>query len=240
MARIYGKPSDYLIWMDWGNFIASIFYSLILLLIWWIVFIKNFYTLFNPYGFIVLLISFGPMFIYTYRRMNVHRRDSDKFFRGRMAEIDIWYELKKLPKSYAVFHGIKFEYGDVDFVVIGPTGIFTIEVKSIWGLITRDKLHSVKIFGKDIIKQVRGEAQSIYNLINKKMNLQIDWVNPILVFSSPWVSLKFWLNKVEGVQVVQKKLLNKAILDRPEKLSFEQVEALEAEFLKKIDNKKTA
>ena len=50
-------------------------------------------------------------------------------------------ELATLPSSYRVFHGLKIgsTKGDIDHLVIGPTGIWVIDSKAWSGALTEGK-----------------------------------------------------------------------------------------------------
>jgi len=59
--------------------------------------------------------------------------------RGLKGEQWVFEELSKLPSNYSVFRNIKVkEYLDVDLVVVGPTGVFAVEVKNVGGYITHE------------------------------------------------------------------------------------------------------
>lgn len=120
------------------------------------------------------------------------------------------------------------ELSNIDLVVVGPTGIFTIEVKSHKGKVIHENGKiSVNGFtsGKDFLKQAKSESKSLHEFL-KKNGFGI-WVKPILVFSGK-ATMHFGLNPVDGVFVVQKDFLLKVILEtQKEELSEDTLLVIE-------------
>ncbi len=129
--------------------------------------------------------------------------------KGSEGEEKVLDELKKLPKEF--LHVADFyapgQYGNVDFVVIGPTGIFAIEAKNT----------SKKSFDYNFEKYLR-ESKREAVIIGKfvKDNLQEDiWVIPILVYTNRKIKVHYGEHPQDGVFVVGISWLNKIIQDRP-------------------------
>jgi len=79
----------------------------------------------------VLAIMYSPIIWFIYRERTKAEKEYYKFYRGGKAEGAIYYELAKLSNYFFVFQDIKIgDQGNIDFVVLGPTGLFSIEVKS--------------------------------------------------------------------------------------------------------------
>jgi len=105
----------------------------------------------------------------------------------REAEKEVQDFLKKnLTEEYRVFDNIYTGYGDIDAIVVGPTGIYMIEIKSNSGVITANTKGYLSIIdgdtpNKNYRDQVRKELGQVklYIDINTGLN---SWVNPVLVF----------------------------------------------------------
>jgi hypothetical protein len=70
--------------------------------------------------------------------------------RARQAELEVQKILANLDeRQYAVFNGLYRGYGDIDHVVIGPTGAFVVETKSSRGDVSLDNLGRLVIDGVD-------------------------------------------------------------------------------------------
>jgi len=82
--------------------------------------------------------------------------------RGLLGERIVRQALEQLPDTYSVFRGIRPEHSfDVDFTVVGPNGVFTIEAKSQTGRIYFDR----KGRGLRMLNQARREALAMYKYL---------------------------------------------------------------------------
>lgn len=125
---------------------------------------------------------------------------------GIFGEAAIEKELLKLSNEFHIFKSLYFGYGDVDFTVVGPTGVFTIEVKAHKGRVTFDGQQLVRNnqpFQKNFLNQVWGEKKNLENYLSSS-GIKINSV-PILVFSEAWVKVGF--GTCRGVNVIGKYLL---------------------------------
>jgi len=132
MAKFYGNPSRYLKNIEKLNLFAIISYLVILIFIWYVVFVKNLQYLFSLGGIIAIVIMFVPVAWFAYYRYKKHERELSCFRRGRKGEGKILYKLKELSDEYSVFQDVKINSnaGNIDFVVVGPGGVYALEVKS--------------------------------------------------------------------------------------------------------------
>jgi len=140
-------------------------------------------------------VSFLPVYILagiiTLRSINKFIRKTktiyDEKVKEREAEKEVQEFLRKnLTEEYHVFENIYTGYGDIDAVVVGPTGIYMIEIKSNSGTIATNSKGYLSIIDGDIPNknyrdQVKKELSQVklYIDINTGLNC---WVNPVLVF----------------------------------------------------------
>jgi hypothetical protein len=159
----------------------------------------------------------------------------DPFLKGLEGEADISSELKKLPPEYTFFSDIETDQkmGNIDKVLIGPSGVWVIEAKNMFGKFTSDGnrlLQNGHVMEKDILNQVWAENYAVRDLIKSKTGIDIT-PQPVIVFSSPHASLHFGFNKVKGVYVIGKKWINDLITQHlTTKLDSVNVEKLKAVF----------
>jgi len=154
MARFLKKRGKYLIYR------ATSFW----LLLFAIALMSFILSLVRPPLWITLLIcvSFVACAKFSYKKVN-------NFLDGDDGEYDVEKVLKNLPDEFQVIPDVKKTRGDnIDFVVVGPTGVFAIEVKHF--------RHYLRVWKRDPIKQVRGNAAYLGDLLNV-------WVNSVLVFN---------------------------------------------------------
>ena len=110
----------------------------------------------------------------------------------RDAEVQVQEFLKKsLTEDYQVFSNIFTGYGDVDAVVVGPTGVYAIEVKSNSGTVAENsKSRLIVIDGEKPHKDYRRQAIANSNIIKKILDNATGlktFVWPVLVF--PFASI---------------------------------------------------
>ncbi len=217
MAKFYGRDSKYLIKEDheyilWAVLIILAPLAIIFLLV-------KFSSPAVVVGAAVVLLIFvikwlQPLIYYF-------QNQAHKFSKGISGEKDIKKELADLPDSYSVFHGVVLDKdkGDIDFVLIGPKGLFCLEVKSIGGDIGYNAnnltLNNKIMVGKNYLNQTFGEARAVAQYLRRHLGLDV-YVKPILLFSHPHASAPFGDEPVDNVYVAQKDFLFSLIHSFPD------------------------
>ena len=104
------------------------------------------------------LLIILPAYIILKRLLNQHVRLAEDDEKGASGEKDIARYLEQLPNNYIVVNDLYFadSYGNIDHLVIGPTGVFAIDVKNWRGTVPTDGkgelLHNGKPTDKPNIK----------------------------------------------------------------------------------------
>jgi hypothetical protein len=208
MAKFYGKTGGYLIRNDLKYFSFAVGLVLLVLILIWLIaksappVIVGVAALF----FIFFIVVPANPFILFFRRK------SNRFYRGWGGERAIKKELENLPKNFTVFQGLKIgkHKGDIDFVVLGPTGIFLLEVKSHKGEIGFNgldlTLNGKSFNGKSPLRQVHGETWALkkYLALHTKKDF---FIHSVLVFSNPRAEVHFGYNPIANIYVVDKNSL---------------------------------
>jgi hypothetical protein len=118
----------------------------------------------------------------------VERRD-----RGASGEEHVGGLLDELADSgWEVIHDASLGRGNVDHILIGPGGVFTVETKSTPGPVRVARLHGA----------VLGQAQAQRRAIERVTGVSVE---PLLVFSRAWVDRP--LARRRGVRVVPARML---------------------------------
>ena len=114
--------------------------------------------------------------------------DPERLRRGILGEEAVANALAGLPSSYLVLHGLPTGQGDVDHVVIGPTGVFALETKA-WGgnfYRSRGQLYCNGKPAEHVLRQARGAAGQVRQLL---LAAGIDeWVEAVVVAARASVS----------------------------------------------------
>ena len=128
----------------------------------------------------ISLKSINKLYRKTKESYNIAKkeRDAEKIVQD--------YLRKNLTEDYKLFENISTGFGDIDAVVVGPTGIYMIEVKSNSGVITSNKEKRLLILegnpaNKNYREQVKKEMSQLKKYLDNNTGLNC-WINPVLVF----------------------------------------------------------
>ncbi|MFZ1220795.1 MAG: nuclease-related domain-containing protein [Chthoniobacterales bacterium] len=70
------------------------------------------------------------------RRLDKYESERMSWRMGAIGECEVAAELERLPDNFTVFNNVNTKRGNLDHVVVGPTGLFALETKNWKGLIT--------------------------------------------------------------------------------------------------------
>lgn len=222
MARIVGNSESFVAKKAqkyfFGTFVfiiisVSLFFALTLINI---IFRQNHLI---TYPVLIATLILFPIFYVVLKK---YRNKSNNYAKGMRGELTILDVLTQLSNEFIVFPDVTIpqNIGNIDFVVIGPSGLFAIEVKNRDGEIDF-KGHRLtkngKPFEKDDLKQIMDEAISLHDyLLNKGIDV---FVQPVLVFANRYAKVKFGQEKVANVTVIGLGWLNKVITEAQTDLS---------------------
>jgi hypothetical protein len=135
----------------------------------------------------------------------VERRD-----RGASAEEQVGGLLERLAGwEWRVIHDASLGRGNIDHILIGPPGVFTVETKSHPGPVRVGRLHGATL------RQAQAQRRAIERITGLR-------VEPLLVFSSAWVDRP--LARRRGVRVVPARMLLGYLIKHRPLLSPQQIE----------------
>ena len=147
--------------------------------------------------------------------------DPERLRRGISGEEAVADALAGLPSSYWVLHGVSTGHGDVDHVVIGPTGVFALETKAWDGKFyrSRGQLYCNGKPAEHVLRQARGAAGQVRQLL---LEAGIDeWVEAVVVAARASVSRS--PVRFRKSYVISIKDLVGFVTDRPHSLSSSTV-----------------
>jgi hypothetical protein len=149
------------------------------------------------------------------------------FLRGGHAELDVLLLLQHLPKEYAVGSDLVLgKRGNIDVFVVGPAGIWAIEVKS-----HRTWIKKVSPFVKRCIGQAHAEAFALRDFLKEKVGKEFK-VQPVVVFSH--AAVRLGPRPIEGVFVVGQAWIKDLILQAPVSLNGDDMELVKNEIRKHL------
>jgi Nuclease-related domain len=139
----------------------------------------------------------------------VERRD-----RGATGEEQVGGLLDALCEDrWLVIHDASLGRGNVDHILIGPPGIFTIETKSHPGPVRVSRVHG----------ETLSQAHAQRRAIERVSGLEVE---PLVVYSRAWVDRP--LARRKGVRVIPARMLVGYLRKRDRCLSREQIDAAHA------------
>lgn len=164
-------------------------------------------------GFLLLLLAAAVAVAVV-----TSRRRVGSFIKGARGEEDVARELSFLPASYSVFHGLSRSArtimgrgGDVDHMVIGPTGVFVIETKNWDGAITVDDagiLYDGKRPDRPPLQQVKAAAAALHDVLREASEARVA-CQPVVCFAADTVAGDS--READGVRVCNVRVLNRLI-----------------------------
>ncbi len=130
----------------------------------------------------------------------VERRD-----RGATGEEQVGGLLEEMAdRGWRMIHDASLGRGNVDHILIGPPGIFTIETKSHPGPVRVARVHG------ETLRQAQAQRKAIERVTGVE-------VEPLIVFSRAWVDRPMARRK--GVRVVPARMLVRYLAKLPARLS---------------------
>jgi hypothetical protein len=114
---------------------------------------------------------------------------------------------------WLVVHDASVGRGNVDHIVIGPPGVFTVETKSHPGPVRVGRVHGATL------EQARAQQRAIERLSGRE-------VEPLIVYSRAWVDRP--LARRKGVRLLPSRMLLSYLAKCPAKLSPSDIEAVYA------------
>ncbi|MGC3990607.1 MAG: nuclease-related domain-containing protein [Chthoniobacteraceae bacterium] len=111
--------------------------------------------------------------------------------KGAVGEAIISGILETLPENYFVVHDFSNRLGNIDHVVIGPTGIFVIDTKN-WKGVIESESGELKYNGNSPTKPLIGKMTGAIMTFREKLNVLVDrecYVNGIIVFTAAYLRI---------------------------------------------------
>jgi hypothetical protein len=139
---------------------------------------------------------------------------ADRWARGAQGERQVGAILEDLGPDWHALHDISLGRGNIDHVLVGPGGTFTVETKSHRGRIAVERIDDA------MLRQAYAERK----LLEKVSGLEVE---PLLVFSRAWLVGSLPVHR-RGVTVLPARMLTGYLMRRRPKLrSDEAIEIAE-------------
>jgi hypothetical protein len=134
----------------------------------------------------------------------------DRHDRGATGEEEVGELLEELAaRGWHVVHDASLGRGNVDHILVGPGGVFTVETKSHPGPVRVAKVHGA------VLEQAQAQRRAVEQVVGEH-------VEPLLVYSRAWVDRP--LGRRRGVRVVPARMVRGYMERQPTRLSPEGVQ----------------
>ena len=167
------------------------------------------------------------------KKTDAIERDRISYRKGAVGEALVGYLLEGLPHDYVVFNDLTTPFGNVDHVVIGPTGVFAIDTKNWRGIVDADGSGELLLNGKPTSKDEVKRLVATCAESRKKIKTLCGhepYIRGVLVFTSAHVEAKF--GTVKNADCVRDEKLLDYVTDKQSArpLSKEQIDAISRAF----------
>lgn len=169
----------------------------------------------------VIIVGIPVLLFAIWQIRDIRKDYTDVKKRIRDAEEGAWAEeminalLTKLPDSYAVFHDLPYPGGDIDHIVIGPTGLFVLDTKSHSGKVVITE-NSISLnnhpFEKDIVSQIHEGAKWLEETLLVEGGIEAKPMR-MIVFTRAYVECKV-KPPIKGIFLMNRSFMNRHILSR--------------------------
>jgi hypothetical protein len=180
---------------------------------------------------LVLLISLSK---WADVKVSQLEREQKNYESGAKGENAVSKELARFPNDFHVLNDVSTDFGNLDHVVIGPTGVYVIDAKNHRGVITADGRDGLLQNGKPNEKLNTKKFVSRIMTIKEKVDTLAGskdvYFKALFVFTSAWIDAAW--GKTGNIDCMSEEQLYKYIVEKDfgTRLKPEQVNAIARAF----------
>jgi len=238
MAKVLGETARYVTkqsikkyqWQFLTIFLAAYCFALVL----------GFYLGFDfnkhPYLQIAIFIFFLGIVVIARSLINRVIDNLEKkridFRKGATGEALVGYILAGFPDAYRIIPGVETSFGDIDHVVVGPTGVYAVDTKNWRGIVTADDQGELLLNGRPTKKPAIGNLTRSIMTTKKKIKVRsaLDpYVRGVLAFLSARVEAKW--GTTGSVHCITDEQLYDYIVEKKKRLTKKEIASISQAFL---------
>jgi hypothetical protein len=140
MAKVLGQPGRYVTAQFTKKLQAKIF-AIYLSLSPMMFFCGYLVTIKPVYSLPLLILFIGALFLgnkYLKRHLGQLETERINFRKGAVGEAIVGYVLESFPDDFRIIHDLTTPHGNIDHIVIGPTGVYVIDAKNWRGVVSAE------------------------------------------------------------------------------------------------------
>ncbi|HEY1764492.1 MAG TPA: nuclease-related domain-containing protein [Opitutaceae bacterium] len=143
----------------------------------------------------VLLVAAIGTGIYSMKKMDVFELDRRSMRKGADGETRVGNILGDFPESFRIINGLVTPFGDLDHIVIGPTGVFVVDSKNWRGVVSSDETGELLVNGKPTtkatIRPIVSRTMDAKEKIQAHCDFELPYFQVVLAFTSAWVEARW-------------------------------------------------
>jgi len=237
MARVLGETGRYVTNQSIKAYQKQ--FLVIFFIFWGLAFFDGYLLGGRKLSFAVILSALFVVAVllsvkWTNKKIKELEAERINFRKGAVGEALIGYILEGFPDDYRVIHDLTTPFGNIDHVVVGPSGAYIIDTKNWKGVVSADGNGELLLNGKPTQKpEVKNLSRTIMNIKDKiKVLSELDpYVQGLLAFPSAWVDAKWgttgYVHCIRDEQLYDRIVENK----KSKKLTKKEIDALSQAFL---------
>jgi hypothetical protein len=238
MAKVLGQPGRY-VTEQFTKKLQAMIITVMLSLSLMMFFCGYLISIKTPYSPLLLILFAGALFIgignkVLKRHLEQLETERINFRKGAVGEAIVGYVLENFPDDFRIIHDLATPHGNIDHVVIGPTGVYVIDAKNWRGIVSSDGNGGLLLNGKPTDKpEAKNLARMIMNMKEKVKTLcDLDpYVQGVIAFPSAYVDAK-WGTTGAVRCMIDEKLYDYIVENkRPKKMTEKEVDAISHAFL---------
>lgn len=191
----------------------------------------------QPYS-LILILAFACTLPIVIKKLNLAIKTLERerlcFRKGATGEAIVGYILDNFPDDFRVIHDLSTPYGNVDHIVIGPTGAYIIDTKNWRGVVAADGSGELLLNGKPTqkteIKNLTRRIMGIKEKINVLSSLD-PYVQGLFAFPSAYIEARWgttgYVHCIKDEQLYDYIVENK----KSKKLSQKEIDSISQAFL---------
>ncbi len=182
--------------------------------------------------FLISMLGIPTIVLLVHLILKKLERTRLNFRKGATGEALVGYILAGFPDAYRIIPGVETTFGDIDHVVVGPTGVYAIDTKNWRGIVTADDEGELLLNGRPTKKPaIRNLTRSIMTAKKKiKVRLALDpYVRGVLAFPSARVEAKW--GTTGSVHCITDEQLYDYIVEKKKRLTKKEIDVISQAFL---------
>ena len=144
---------------------------------------------------LVVLIGIWALDKWGNAKLNAHEKKRDNMLRGATGENRVAQVLSQLPDEFCVINDLATPNGNIDHVVVGPTGVFVVDAKAWRGIVAADGKGELVLNGrptdKPYIRQFVGRMMGVREKVLTLAPGNDVRFNAVFVFTAARVEAKW-------------------------------------------------